>query len=150
MQILSFIIHLFSGALLLLFAVRFMRVGIERQWGGGLQTRLRHTAGTVSLLAKGGVLGFVLQGATVVMLMAAGLVGSNTIPMVSAVLLAMGADLGSALAVQVLTLPISAAGPLLLVIGGWLYLNSSEAGRRNVGRVIFGLGLIFLSLRLIR
>ncbi|WP_299911095.1 Na/Pi symporter [uncultured Paracoccus sp.] len=150
MQILSFIIHLFSGALLLLFAVRFMRVGIERQWGGGLQSRLRDSAGTVSLLAKGGVLGFVLQGATVVMLMAAGLVGSNTIPMVSAVLLAMGADLGSALAVQVLTLPISAIGPLLLVIGGWLYLNSAEAGRRNIGRVILGLGLIFLSLRLIR
>ena len=56
MQILSFIIHLFSGALLLLFAVRFMRVGIERQWGGGLQTRLRDSAGTLSLLAKGGVL----------------------------------------------------------------------------------------------
>lgn len=150
MPILSFIIHLFSGAMLLLFAVRFMRVGVERLWGTGLQNGLRETAGTLSLLFKGAGLGFVLQGATVVMLMAAGLVGSNTIPLVAAVLLAIGADFGSALAVQVLTLPISAIGPLLLVIGGWLYLNGSEAGRRNIGRVIFGLGLIFLSLRLIR
>lgn len=150
MPILSFIIHLFSGAMLLLFAVRFMRVGIERVWGSGLQNGLRDTAGTTSLLAKGAGLGFVLQGATVVMLMAAGLVGSNTIPLLSAVLLAMGADFGSALAVQVLTLPISAVGPLLMVVGGWLYLNAAQAGRRNIGRVIFGLGMIFLALRLIR
>lgn len=150
MDILSFLINLMSGATLLLFAVRFMRVAIERLWSGQIRRSLSVNAGTVSLLLKGTGLGFVLQGGTVVMLMAAGLAGSGTIPVLSAAIVALGADLGSALAVQVLTLPIGAVGPVAIFAGGWLYLNASSPERRNFGRVVLGLGLIFLSLTLIR
>lgn len=150
MAILSFIIHLMSGATLLLFAVRFMRIGIERLWSGQIRRNLSRHGSKPSLIAKGAALGFIMQGATVVMLMAAGMVGSNTISILSATILAMGADLGSAVAVQVLTLPVSAIGPAAVLLGGWFYLNSEEASRRNLGRVVLGLGLIFLSLVLIR
>lgn len=150
MEIVSFIIHLMSGATLLLFAVRFMRIGIERLWSVRIRQSLNGASSTPSLLAKGAGLGFVMQGATVVMLMAAGLAGSNTIPLLSAALLAMGADFGSALVVLVLTLPVGAIGPLAILAGGWLYLNADEPERRNLGRVVLGLGLIFLSLSLIR
>lgn len=150
MAILNFLVHLLSGVILLLFAVRFMRVGIERLWSARIRDSLGETSATLPLLAKGAGLGFLMQGATVVMLMATGLVGSQTIPFASAVLLAMGADFGSALAVQVLTLPISAIGPLAMVIGGLLYLYSPAIRRKNLGRVILGLGLILLSLGVIR
>ncbi|MBA4492393.1 Na/Pi symporter [Paracoccus sp. S1E-3] len=150
MAILSFLVHLLSGAVLLLFAVRFMRIGIERLWSTQIRQSLDESSGAVQLLAKGAVLGFVMQGATVVMLMAAGMVGSNAIPMASALALAMGADFGSALAVRFLTLPVSALGPLAILIGGWLYLYSPEARRKNLGRAILGLGLIFMSLGVIR
>lgn len=139
-----------SGATLLLFAVRFMRIGIERLWSGQIRKNLSGKATALSLLTKGAGLGFVMQGATVVMLMAAGLAGSGTIPLLSAGLLAMGADFGSALVVSFLTLPVGEIGPLAILLGGWLYLNSDEPDRRNFGRVILGLGLIFLSLTLIR
>lgn len=106
MAILSFLIHLLSGATLLLFAVRFMRIGIERLWSNPIRQSLGEASTTVPLLAKGAALGFVMQGATVVMLMASGMVSSNSIPLVSALLLTIGADFGSALAVRFLTLPV--------------------------------------------
>lgn len=149
-DVLNFLAHLMSGATLLLFAVRFMRIGIERLWSPRIRKNLSGHTSAPSLLAKGAGLGFLMQGATVVMLMAAGLAGSGTIPLLSAALLAVGADFGSALAVQFLTLPVGAIGPLAILIGGWLYLNASEPDRRNFGRVILGLGLVFLSLSLIR
>lgn len=139
-----------SGATLLLFAVRFMRIGIERLWNARIRKSLSGETTALSLMAKGAGLGFLMQGATVVMLMAAGLAGSRTIPLLSAALLAVGADFGSALVVQFLTLPVGAIGPLAILVGGWLYLNSSEPDRRNFGRVVLGLGLVFLSLSLIR
>lgn len=77
MAILSFLIHLLSGATLLLFAVRFMRVGIERLWSNRIRQNLGESSATMPLLAKGAALGFVMQGATVVMLMAAGMVGTT-------------------------------------------------------------------------
>lgn len=78
------------------------------------------------------------------------LAGSGTIPVVSAAILAVGADFGSAIAVQVLTLPVQVGGPIAIFVGGSFYLNSNKPQMRNFGRVVLGLGLIFLSLALIR
>jgi phosphate:Na+ symporter len=148
--ILGFIVHLLGGAMLLLFAVRFMRVGIERLWSEAIRSAMRQSSSKLSVLAKGTLLGTVMQGSTVVILMAAGLVGAGITPTISAVILSLGADFGSALAALVLTLPISEVSPLALLVGGWLYLNAAATRRRNLGRVILGLGLILLALALIR
>ncbi len=150
MTILGFIIHLLGGAMLLLFAVRFMRVGIERLWSEPIRSAMRQSSSALSLLAKGTILGSLMQGSTVVILMAAGLAGAGITPALSAVILSLGADFGSALAALVLTLPISEVSPLALLAGGWLYLNGGTPRRRNLGRVILGLGLILLALALIR
>lgn len=150
MTILSFLLQLMSGAMLLLFAVRFLRIGVERLWSAQIRLSLNAQSSPVKNLAKGAGLGFVMQGATVVVLMTAGLAGTGTISVVSAAVVSLGADLGSALAVQFLQLPISALGPLLLVAGASLYLRAKQPRLRNYGRVLLGLGLIFLSLSLIR
>ncbi len=150
MTILNFLLQLMSGAMLLLFAVRFMRIGIERLWSAKIRSSLNEQSSMGGNLLRGAGLGFAMQGATVVMLMAASLAGSGTIPLVSAAIIGLGADLGSALAVQFLQLPISALGPLAILVGATLYLRSPHPVRRNYGRTIFGLGLIFLSLTIIR
>jgi len=151
LEILDFAIHLMSGATLLLFAVQFMRVGIERLYAGRIAHMMSDPGAGVGLIAKGASLGFAMQGATVVLLMSSTLVGSATIPALSAALLSLGADFGSALAVQFLQLPISALGPLIILAGGWIYLNN-RPGRHahNLGRIVLGLGLVFLSLGVIR
>jgi phosphate:Na+ symporter len=148
--ILNFLVQLMSGAMLLLFSVRFMRIGIERLWSAQIRSNLNDQSTTLGNLFKGVGLGFLMQGATVVMLMVAGLASTGAIPLVSATLVALGSDLGSAIAVQFLHLPISALGPAAILIGAMFYLRSSQPRSRNFGRVILGLGLIFLSLSMIR
>ncbi|RUV87011.1 Na/Pi cotransporter family protein, partial [Mesorhizobium sp. M5C.F.Ca.IN.020.14.1.1] len=150
MTFLYFLVQLLSSAMLLLFSVRFMRIGIERLWSHRLRSSLGAASSTVQNVATGVGLGFVMQGATVVMLMAAGLVGAGAIPLAPAVGLAVGADLGSALAVQFLQLPVSAVGPFAILGGATAYLRASRPVLRNLGRVVLGLGLIFLSLSMIR
>ncbi|SNY91666.1 phosphate:Na+ symporter [Cohaesibacter sp. ES.047] len=150
MTILSFLIQLTSGAMLLLFSVRFMRIGIERLWSVQIHESLSDDSTTFRNLMKGTGLGFLMQGATVVMLMTASLAGSGSIPILSAAVVALGADMGSALAVQFLHLPISALGPLAILVGASLYLRSNNPRHRNMGRTLLGLGLIFLSLFIIR
>ncbi|WP_319496209.1 Na/Pi symporter [uncultured Cohaesibacter sp.] len=150
MTILSFLIQLTCGAMLLLFSVRFMRIGIERLWSTQIHASLSDHSSTLHNLIKGTCLGFLMQGATVVMLMTASLAGSGAIPVISAATVALGADMGSALAVQFLHMPISALGPLAILIGASLYLRSNNPRHRNFGRTVLGLGLIFLSLSIIR
>lgn len=132
------------------FSVRFMRIGIERLWSARLRASLGEDASMLKGLVRGTALGFVMQGATVVMLMAAGLAGAGAVLVSAATIVALGADLGSALAVVFLQLPVSALGPLAILIGASLYLNGPEPRLRNSGRILLGLGLVFLSLSIIR
>lgn len=150
MTILNFAIQLLSGAMVLLFAIRFMRIGIERLWGTRIRSSLNEGSSTVRSVMTGTGLGFVMQGSTAVVLIAAGLAGTGSIPVGVAASLAIGADMGSALAVQFLQLPVSALGPLCILVGATLYLRATEPRLRNYGRTILGLGLIFLSLSIIR
>ena len=150
MTILNFAIQLLSGAMVLLFAVRFMRIGIERLWNTQIRSSLNERSSTFRNTMTGTGLGFIMQGSTAVMLIAAGLAGTGSIPVGVAASVALGADMGSAFAVQFLQLPISALGPLCVLIGATLYLRATEPRLRNYGRTILGLGLIFLSLSIIR
>jgi phosphate:Na+ symporter len=150
MAILTSLVQLFSGATLLLFSVRFMRIGIERLWNAQLRASFSTRTSTAGGLARGAALGFVMQGATVVLLMTAGLAGTGTVSVAAAAIVALGADFGSAVAVLFLQLPVSGLGPLAILCGGNLYLNSSQPRLQNWGRVTLGLGLVFLSLSIIR
>lgn len=150
MTILNFAVQLLSGAMVLLFAVRFMRIGIERLWGTQIRSSLNDGSSTVRNVMTGTGLGFVMQGSTAVVLIAAGLAGTGSIPVGVAASVALGADMGSALAVQFLQLPVSALGPLCILVGATLYLRATEPRLHNYGRTILGLGLIFLALSIIR
>src|SRR3546814_21040778 len=61
----------------------------------------------------------------------------------------LGADVGSTLVVQVLSLDVSWLSPLFLLTGVVGFLNTEDAKRRNLSRVLIGLGLMLLSIRLI-
>ena len=68
MIILVFLVQLLSGAMLLLFAVRVIRSGIERQFRAEVQAQFNEDRPGLILLTKGAALGFALQGGTVVLL----------------------------------------------------------------------------------
>lgn len=150
MAIIGFFIQLASGVILLLFSVQFLRVGVERLWSAQITNSLSADSGRSNVMLKGAFLGFLMQGSMVVILMAAGMAASGSIPILTAVLIGLGADLGSAVAVRILSLPVSALGPLAVLVGGWMYLNGSRFRTRNIGRFLMGLGLIFLALAVIR
>lgn len=150
MIVLGFFLELMSGAMLLLFSVRFLRIGIERLWSSRIHSSFDESSSLIGKLVRGSVLGFGMQGATVVLLLVAGLAGSGSLSVSSATAVALGADLGSAFAVQFLQLPVSAIGPFAILLGATMYLRSPNTRHRNYGRLLLGLGLVFLSLGVIR
>jgi len=151
MIVLNFIIHVMSGAMLLLFAVRLMRTGIERRMGQWVRRTFNDNHHAYSLITKGAFLGLVMQGGTIVLLMAASLASSGTLSTISAVVISIGAELGSAIAVKALHLTPDILSTLLILIGSWLYLHSSNQSKdKELGRILLGLGLIFLALSVIR
>ncbi|APG49133.1 Na/Pi cotransporter family protein [Phaeobacter porticola] len=62
----------------------------------------------------------------------------------------LGADVGSAIVSQVLLLRQDFLVPLLLLVGVILFLRSSRNEIRQLGRILIGIALIFVSLDMIR
>lgn len=143
-------LHLAGAVALLLWASRMVRTGIERAYGSTLKDRLRLAVGhRVTAGAAGVVLAILLQSATAVALIVAGFVAGGYVTGAMGISVMLGADLGSAIVVRILRHDLSLLVPVLLLLG-MIAFRATEARRwRQIGRILIGLGLLLLSLRLI-
>ena len=144
------LLHLAGAVMLLLWAVRLVRTGVERAHGGALKNALRgaKTGGLRAALA-GCVLAVVLQSATAVGVLAAGFAASGILAVSTGIAILLGADLGSALVVQILSFDLSWLIPILLVAGGTLFLKFDARKVKQTGRILVGIALILLALKMI-
>ncbi|PCI17240.1 MAG: Na/Pi cotransporter, partial [Piscirickettsiaceae bacterium] len=95
MAILSFLVQLFGATMLLLFAVRMVRTGIERAFGAGFRRIVTQKAGALRSSATGLGLALILQSSAAVALLVAGLAGAGELSFAVGLAVILGADLGS-------------------------------------------------------
>ncbi|SMX44026.1 Na/Pi cotransporter family protein [Maliponia aquimaris] len=146
-----FVLNIASAAALLVWAVRLVRTGFERAFGAQMRVWLRHsTSNRLRAALCGTVAAILLQSSTAVAVMMAGFVSAGSIGGVSALAMLLGADLGSAIVALVLNSGLSAVAPVLMLAGVLIFLRSQRRAARQIGRVLIGLALIFVSLDLIR
>ena len=143
-------INLAGAVALLLWATRMVRTGIERAYGDVLRQKLRLAIGNrVTAAIAGFFFAIALQSATAVALIVAGFVASGYVTTAIGIATLLGADLGSALVVRILRQDLSLLIPILLLAGTIAFRASESRNWRQIGRILFGLGLLLLSLRLI-
>ena len=150
MIIVTFVVQLFGATMLLLFAVRMVRTGIERAFGAALERLVTSGRSPLHLAPVGMVLAILLQSSAAVTLLVAGFAGGGVIGFAPAVALVLGGDLGSAVIIQVLSLKLDWLAPVLLAAGGTLFLKTQRRALRYAGRITLGIALILLSLELLR
>lgn len=150
MAILDVLMHLAGATMLLLFAVRMVRTGIERSMGAAFQRWLTQGGSLARSGATGVMLALILQSSAAVALLAAGFSASGYLAFPAGLAVVLGGDLGSALIIQVLTFRLDWLVPVLLAVGGWLFVKCEARAWRQAGRVIMGVALILISLQFLR
>lgn len=144
------LLNLAAAVMLLLYAVRMVRTGIERAHGAALRDRLQGAAGNrVGAALAGAVLAVLLQSATAVGVLAAGFAASGMVTAATGLAALLGADLGSALVVRLLALDLSELVPVLILTGCVLFLKVDTRRARQYGRIVLGVGFVLLSLQMI-
>ncbi len=136
--------------MLLLFAVRMVRTGIERSFGASFQRLLTGSRGLFSATLTGLGLAVILQSSAAVALLVAGFSANAMIGFGTGLALVLGGDLGSALIIQVLSFKLNWLIPLLLTVGGWLFIKSDQRRLRQYGRILLGVAFILISLQFLR
>ncbi len=144
------LLHLAGAVTLLLWAVRMVRTGVERGQEPALKRALRESkGGRLRAVGIGAGVAVLLQSSTAVAILAAGFAGSGTITLVTGLALMLGADFGSSLVVQILSIDLHWLMPVLMITGGALFFKGNTRELKQIGRVLIGIALILVSLRMI-
>lgn len=150
MAILSVILELAGATMLLLFAVRMVRTGIERSFGSAFQRVITNQANRFSATLAGLGLAIVLQSSAAVALLVSGFSVGGQLGFGPGLAVVLGGDLGSALLIQLLSFKLDWLVPLLLAVGGWMFVKASQRRIRQFGRILMGIAFILISLRFLR
>jgi phosphate:Na+ symporter len=145
------LISIAGAAALLIWAVRLVRTGVERGFSAPMRIWLRHSAKN-RLLAAGTGMGaaILLQSSTAVAVLVSNFVSKGGLGAATGLAILLGADVGSAVVTQLLMVRQPLLIPLLLIIGVTVFLRGEGSNTRQVGRIMIGLALIFVSLDMIR
>ncbi|MEP1198789.1 Na/Pi cotransporter family protein [Tateyamaria sp.] len=150
-HVLQILIHIGGAAALLIWAVRLVRTGVERGFAAPMRIWLRHSARNRLLAAATGMgAAVLLQSATAVAVLVSNFVSKGGLATATGLAILLGADVGSAVVTQLLVVRQPILIPLLLVVGVTVFLRGEGSNTRQVGRIMIGLALIFVSLDMIR
>ncbi|MGC6452385.1 MAG: Na/Pi cotransporter family protein [Candidatus Puniceispirillaceae bacterium] len=150
MVIVQFLLELAGATILLLFAVRMVRTGVERAFGASFRRLVTGSNARFRATFAGMALATIMQSSVAVAMLIAGFVSAGTLSFQLGLPAMLGADLGSALVIQFLSMEISWLAPLLLLTGGLMFLKSQSALAKQIGRALLGVALILIALELMR
>ncbi len=150
-SIILFALHVAGAAALLIWAVRLLRTGVERAFSVQLRAFLRRSnSNRVQALGSGVLAALCLQSATAVAVLVSNFANKGGVGLLAGIAILLGADIGSAVVSQILLVRLDFLIPLLLLCGVVLFLRSGRNEVRQFGRMLIGVGLIFVSLDMIR
>jgi len=144
------LLNLLAAIALLVWGTQIVRTGIIRVFGENLRHVLaRSTKSRITALLAGiGVTGLV-QSSTATCLIVASFVGKGLVATSAALVVMLGADIGTSLMTVVFSFDLSWLSPLLIFGGVVAFIAKEKSTVGRIGRVAIGLGLITLALQLI-
>ncbi len=144
------LLNLLAAVSLLVWGTYLVRTGILRVFGANLRNVLAKSIGTRPAAALAGVgVTALVQSSTATGLIVASFVGQGLVVLPIALAVMLGADVGTSLMAVVFSFDLSWLSPLLIFSGVVLFISRQATPVGRFGRVLIGLGLMLLALRLV-
>ncbi len=144
------LLNLLSAVALLVWGTHIVRTGIMRVYGADLRRVLSRSIEQkpMAFLAGIGVTALV-QSSNATTLLVTSFVAQNLVSLTPALVVVLGADVGTAVMARILTFDLSWLSPLFIFFGVVFFLSRKQTRLGQLGRASIGLGLILLALHLI-
>jgi phosphate:Na+ symporter len=144
------LLNLLAAISLLVWGTHLVRAGILRVFGANLRNMLAQSLSNrwAALISGLGITALV-QSSTATALIVSSFVGQGLVTLPLALAVMLGADVGTSLMAVVLSFDLSWLSPLFILMGVVLFLTRQSTPVGRFGRVLIGLGLMLLALRLV-
>lgn len=147
MEYINILLALFSGLALFLFGMEFMGDGLENAAGSRLKSFFDKA---ITNPLKGALVGTIvtaiIQSSSATTVMVVGFVNAGLMSLYQAVGVIMGANIGTTITGQLITFKIDDYIPVFIIVGAALILFMKQEKRKEIGKIIFGFGLLFMGL----
>ena len=144
------LLNLLAAIALLVWGSQMVRTGVLRVFGANLRNILaRSMSNRFSAALSGLGVTALVQSSTATSLMTSAFVGQGLISLPSALAVMRGADVGTALMAVLFSADLSWLSPLFIFVGVVLFITRQDSKPGRIGRVLIGLGLMLLALRLV-
>lgn len=144
------LLDLLAAIALLVWGTHLVRNGVLRVFGSNLRHVLASSMGNRFTAALSGLgVTALVQSSTATALITASFVGRGLIALPAALAVMLGADIGTSLMAVVFSFDLSWLSPLFIFLGVTLFISRQGTSTGDFGRVMIGLGLMLLALRLI-
>lgn len=141
---------LFGGICLLLYGMRLAGDGLQKVAGARLRKILTSVTGSrFKSVSIGACITALLQSSSATTIMLVGFVGSGLIGLRQTMGIILGADIGTTLTVQIIAFKIYDYALFVVGIGTVMYLQKKRPLMRDIGQVVLGFALVFLSLKIL-
>ncbi|MTD28963.1 Na/Pi cotransporter family protein [Erwinia sorbitola] len=144
------LLNLLSAVAMLVWGTHIVRTGIMRVYGADLRRVLSRSVSKkpMAFLAGIGVTTLV-QSSNATTMLVTSFVAQELVGLTPALVIILGADVGTALMARILTFDLSWLSPLFIFFGVVFFLGRKQTRAGQLGRASIGLGLILLALQLI-
>jgi phosphate:Na+ symporter len=144
------LLNLLAAIALLVWGTHLVRTGILRVFGANLRHVLARSVSNRFTAAASGVgVTALVQSSTATALIVSSFVGQGLVALPAALAVMLGADVGTSLMAVVFSFDLSWLSPLFIFVGVVLFIARQDTNVGRFGRILIGLGLMLLALRLI-
>ena len=144
------LLNLLAAIALLVWGTHLVRTGILRVFGGNLRQILARSISNRFTAALSGIgVTALVQSSTATSLIISSFVGQGLVSLPLALAVMLGADVGTSLMTVVFSFDLSWLSPLCIFVGVVLFISRPETNAGRFGRVLIGLGLMLMALKLV-
>jgi len=144
------LLNLLSAVALLVWGTHIVRTGIMRVYGADLRRVLSRSVAKKPMAFVAGIgVTALVQSSNATTMLVTSFVAQELVGLTPALVIILGADVGTALMARILTFDLSWLSPLFIFFGVVFFLGRKQTRAGQLGRTSIGLGLILLALQLI-
>ena len=143
----AMITELLSGLALFLFGMKFMSESLQKAAGEKLRGILNSvTKNKITAVLFGALFTAVIQSSGATTVMEVSFVNAGIMTLEKSVGITFGANIGTTITSQLVSLKLTAVAPFIIFIGAAIIMFGKKPILRKVAEVIFGFGALFLGI----
>lgn len=150
-ELLAIAVPLFGGLGLFLYGMTVMSDGLEKSAGNKLEKIIEKLSSNVFKgVLVGAIVTVIVQSSSATTVMVVGFVNAGIMSLTQAIGIIMGANIGTTITAQLVSIKISALAPIAIAVGSGIKLFSKKNKQVIIGEIILGFGLLFLGMELMK